>query len=245
MTYLNHDAGLLAAGPLLSALAEDEQRALLERLPRRHYPPRAVIARAGDNSRGPYMLLSGSAKVLMEDPKGRQVIVGTLRPGELFGEIDPLDLATHCATVVAASASEVLHIPTRELLACITRDPRAVLFIIGDLERRLRAAYIKVASLAFEDVRARVVQVLLEGSPAQTRRAIVPFGSEEIARVVGSSREMVSRVMRSMREAGLIRTLGRSTEILEWDALIAERTKLPLHGNARERRAERCYARKH
>ena len=155
-------AAVLSNAPPFSALSESERAALLRRLCRRLYPSRAAIVQVGEPSC--FVLLSGEAKLMMCDPDGRQVTLASLRPGDLFGEIEGFELHPHGATVVATSACEVLRMPTREVAACMTAHPRAALLLVAELSRRLRTAYAKIASFALDDVHTRVAQALLDGA---------------------------------------------------------------------------------
>ena len=222
MTDLAIQPAVLSAAPPFSALPERERISLLTRLPRRIYPARAIIVRAGEPSCGLYALLSGSAKLVMDDPKGRQITLALLRAGDLFGEIDPFEPQAHIATVVATKPCEVVRMPIGELVACMTAHPRAALLVIAELARRLRITYGKVASLAFDDVHSRVARALLDCAKPDGIVWKVDVGSEDVARIVGASREMVSRVLKNLREAGLIGRCGRRIDILNHDGLHKE-----------------------
>jgi CRP-like cAMP-binding protein len=102
----------------------------------------------------------------------------------------------------------------------MTAHPRAALFLVTELARRLELAYRKIASFAFDDVRARVAQALLDYAKPQGDVWINVVGSEELARIVGASREMVSRVLKGMATIGLIRRARRTVVIPAREALL-------------------------
>jgi hypothetical protein len=100
----------------------------------------------------------------------------------------------------------------------------------------IRRAYEKIASLAFEDVHARVAQALLDHATRESGTWTVGVGSEELARIVGASREMVSRVLKQMQTAGIIRRVGRRVAIVDRNGVLkqcvrgrVERAKVRQH----------------
>ena len=234
----------IAASPasLFSPLPECERTSLLTRLPRQVYPARATIVRAGEPSDGLYVLLSGSAKLIMNDPEGRQLTIASLQPGDLFGEIDTFGPQPHTATVLATKPCEVLYVPSSEAIGVFTAHPRAALLLAADLAHRLRIAYAKIASFVFDDVRARVAQALIDAAKPLGTGWDVDEGSDELARVVGASREMVSRVLKQMREAGLISRCGRRIRIVDHEGLLREcaRTFAQVQEHSRDRISPLC-----
>ncbi|MGZ5141823.1 MAG: Crp/Fnr family transcriptional regulator, partial [Burkholderiales bacterium] len=217
MTDLAIQPAVLSAAPPFSALPERERISLLTRLPRRIYPARAIIVRAGEPSCGLYALLSGSAKLVMDDTEGRQVTLALLRAGDLFGEIDPFEPQAHIATVVATKPCEVVRMPIDELVACMTAHPRAALLVIAELARRLRSRALR--STTFIRGLRRHCSIAPNADGIVWK---VDVGSEDVARIVGASREMVSRVLKNLREAGLIGRCGHRIDILNHDGLNKE-----------------------
>ena len=223
MTNLAIQSALVSAVPPFSAVPDSERTLLLKRLPCHVCPARAVIVGPGQNGCGLYILLSGKAKLTMGDAQGRQVTLAPVQRGgvlwkdtELFGT----STSTGGLTAIATEACEVLYMPKSEVDACITAHPRAGLLLLAELAHHLRNAYEKIASFAFDDVRGRVAQALLEYAKLDGDVWINAVGSEELARIVGASREMVSRVLKRMAEKGLIRRSGRTIVISAREKLL-------------------------
>jgi CRP/FNR family cyclic AMP-dependent transcriptional regulator len=237
MTDLAIRRKVLLEAPPFSALPDTERTLLLKRLPRRLYPARAVIVAAGQNDCGLHVLLSGKAKLSMTDLHGRQVTLAFLTPGDLFfKEAEPAGEANAALTATATEPCEVLHMPERELATCITAYPRAGLLLLTEFAGHIRRAYEKIASFAFEDVHARVAQALLDHATRERGTWTVGVGSEELARIVGASREMVSRVLKQMQTAGIIRRVGRRVAIVDRNGVLnqcvrgrVERAKVRQH----------------
>jgi CRP/FNR family cyclic AMP-dependent transcriptional regulator len=221
MTNLKIQPAILSRVPPFSGIPESERLELLSRLPRLVCPPRTSMVRAEDSaSCGLYVLVSGRGKLTISDPDGHQVMLAPLQPGDIFGQLDPFGKSADVVTAVATETCEVLHMPSSEFAACMTAHPRAALFLVTELARRLELAYRKIASFAFDDVRARVAQALLDYAKPQGDVWINVVGSEELARIVGASREMVSRVLKGMATIGLIRRARRTVVIPAREALL-------------------------
>jgi CRP/FNR family cyclic AMP-dependent transcriptional regulator len=223
MTDLAIQPAVLLALPPFSALPDDERNLLVKRLPRRAYPARAAIVRDGPNDCGLHVLLSGKAKLTMTDSHGRQVTLTFLSPGDLlFKDTDVPTASNAVLTATATKACEVLYMPATEIAKCITAHPRAGLLLMAELALHLRRAYEKIASFAFDDVRARVAQALLDHATREGGTSTVAVGSEELARIVGASREMVSRVLKTMQTAGAVRRFGRRISIVDREGVLKQ-----------------------
>lgn len=166
----------------------------------------STVVMAGDRTDFVYLVLSGSLKVLVSDEEGREVILSMLGAGELFGEMGVLDENPRSATVVAAVPSELIVISKTDFKRCLQENFDVALYIMRNLVQRLRTADRKIESLALLDVYGRVARLLLEmaenvgGQMVVTRK----ISKQDIAKMIGASREMVSRVMKDLQLQGLI-----------------------------------------
>ena len=161
----------------------------------------------------------GRAKLLIQDADGRQVTLAELGAGEFFSELELNGAASASLSVVAVQRCELLYVTGRDFRARMLGNLEVSRLLVDGLAARLCEAYSKIESLAFLGVHARVVEALLECATSVDGSGIVDRGSEEVARRVAASREMVSRVLKSMREQGLIRRHKRRTIIVDPDRL--------------------------
>ena len=164
------------------------------------------VLHAGDSTVSIYFVLSGGLRVEVSDDEGREVILSMLGPGEMFGEMGVLDDYERSATVVAVESSSLVVIAKAEFKRCLEAHPDVALFIMRDLSRRLRLADRKIESLALLDVYGRVARLLMDMADTVDGMKIVTrkITKQDIAKMVGASREMVSRVMRDLQLQGLI-----------------------------------------
>lgn len=165
-----------------------------------------VIVRAGDATDSLYILINGSARVLNSDEEGREVILSLLGPGDFFGEMSLIDGSPRSADVVAAESCEMLVISKTDFKRCLQENFEVALNIMKRLVERLREADRKIESLALMDVYGRVAKLLLEFSELHDGQRLIrrKLTKQDIAKMIGASREMVSRVMKDLEASGYI-----------------------------------------
>ncbi|MES2771554.1 MAG: Crp/Fnr family transcriptional regulator [Pseudomonadota bacterium] len=198
---------LLHSLPMFSGVTDAQlsQIALFARY--RQVPRNTVIVRAGDHSDSLYVIVSGSVKVLNTDLEGREVILTLLGRGDFFGEMTLIDGSPRSADVLSTEATDLLIIPKLEFERCLTGSFELCLNIMKGLVQRLREADGKIESLALLDVYGRVAKLLLDFSELEkTGERVIrrKLSKQDIAKMIGSSREMVSRVMKGLEERGYI-----------------------------------------
>ena len=196
----------LRALPIFEMLDDKCLKPLMRTAMLRHVPRHTVVLHAGDHTDNIYFVLSGVLKVQISDEEGREVILSMLGPGELFGEMGVLDDHPRSATVLAVESSDVVVIGKDDFKQCLAENPDVSLFIMRNLTKRLRLADRNIESLALLDVYGRVARLLLEAAETIDGRKVVThkITKQDIAKMIGASREMVSRVMRDLTAQGFI-----------------------------------------
>ena len=201
---------VLKAVPLFSSFPEEQLRMLAQVVTRRSAARSSTVLAAGDLTDSLYIVLSGRLKVMMSDAEGKEVILSILGPGEFFGEMGLIDDSPRSASVVAIEACELLSIAKRDFKKCLAENFEMAMAVMRGLVRRLREAERKIGSLALLDVYGRVARLLLdmsenvEGEKVVTKR----LPKQDIAKMIGASREMVSRVMKDLQMGGYIEVRG-------------------------------------
>ena len=195
---------ILRALPIFEMLDDESLNALSRVAKLRRIPRHTVVLHAGDSTDNIYFVLSGALKVQISDEEGREVILSMLGPGELFGEMGVLDDHPRSATVLAVESSELVVVGQADFKRCLVENPDVSLFIMRNLTKRLRLADRAIESLALLDVYGRVARLLLEAAETVDGRKVVThkLTKQDIAKMVGASREMVSRVMRDLIAQG-------------------------------------------
>jgi CRP/FNR family cyclic AMP-dependent transcriptional regulator len=215
MTNLAVNTTILKTVPLFSLFSDHELATLFPAIQHRSYPRHSFMLRAGEKTDALYIILSGKAKVVIDDGDGREVTLTTIGPSEFFGEMSLIDEKPRSASVEALEASEILYISKPAFMACLKDNFDAAMLILRNVVARLREADRKIASLALMDVHGRVARLLMDLARDVNGIWVVDTGSEEMARMVGASREMVSRVLKEMRDGGLIRRDKRKIIVLD------------------------------
>ncbi|HUJ85397.1 MAG TPA: cyclic nucleotide-binding domain-containing protein [Burkholderiales bacterium] len=183
----------------------------------------ATVMVAGDQTDSLYIILSGRLKVMMSDAEGKEVILSILGPGEFFGEMGLIDDSPRSASVVGIEPCELLAITKRDFNKCLADNFEMAMAVMRGLVRRLREADRKIGSLALLDVYGRVARLLLDMADTVDGQKMVTkrLPKQDIAKMIGASREMVSRVMKDLQLGGYIEMRG-STIVLHDSILLPD-----------------------
>jgi CRP/FNR family cyclic AMP-dependent transcriptional regulator len=214
---------LLRNVPLFSLLPDDQLLLLTRVLSRKAYPKDSTVIAAGEPTDALYIVISGRLKVLMSDDERREVILAILDQGEFFGEMGLIDQAPRSATVVTIEPCELLTISRADFTKCLQKNFDLTMNVTRALVKRLRDADKKIGSLALMDVYGRVARHLMETAETIDGQKVVTkkLTKQDIAKTVGASREMVSRVMKELQTSGRIEV--RARQILLRDSLALTR----------------------
>src|SRR6185436_1734127 len=203
---------VLKAVPIFAMLPEEQLRMLTMMVTRRSASRGTTIMAGGDPTDSLYIVLSGRLKVMMSDSEGKEVILSILGPGEFFGEMGLIDEEPRSSSVVTMEACELLSISKRDFNKCLAENFEMAMAVMRGLVRRLREADRKINSLALLDVYGRVARLLIDMSELVDGQKVVTkrLPKQDIAKMIGASREMVSRVMKDLALGGYIEMRGSS-----------------------------------
>jgi CRP/FNR family transcriptional regulator, cyclic AMP receptor protein len=200
---------LIRRVPLFSMLTNQQAEAIAEAIVKRRFKRGETIVEQGKKSNALFILLTGRARVVTSDSRGREVILATLNPGDHLGEMSLIDNDPHSATVRAEVQTDVLMLGRIEFARCLPENTTMAYAVMKGLVQRLRQADRKIESLALLDVYGRVARALLEFARDDGKGNMIVrerISRQDIAKMVGASREMVSRVMKDIEERGFIET---------------------------------------
>jgi CRP/FNR family cyclic AMP-dependent transcriptional regulator len=202
--------------PLLATLSEQQLDALAAGSARRSFPRGRTIVAEGEPSQSLYVLLSGRAKVQRSDTEGKEVILAVLGSGDWFGEMSMIDDAPRSASVITLEPCEFMAIEKASFRKLLAESPEVSMAVMRQLVGRLREADRKIETLALLDVYGRVARVLLDFSEEVNGERIVRnrLPRQEIAKMIGASREMVSRVMKGLETEGFVVPLPEGRMLL-------------------------------
>ena len=201
---------------LLSELEAAELAELEEAVNTRVYKKNSVVVSQGDDTDSLYLIVSGSVRVYVSDENGREVTLNTLHAGDSFGELALLSDQARSASVLTLEDSRFSVISKDDFLECMARCPQMSRQIIRSLIHRVVELTDEVSSLALLDVYGRVRRLLLKDTfeEADGKLYIKRMTHQAIASRVGSSREMVSKIISDLTQGGYI-SVGKSTICIE------------------------------
>jgi CRP/FNR family cyclic AMP-dependent transcriptional regulator len=201
---------VLKTVPLFASFPDDQLRMLATVVTRRSAPRSNTIMATGGPTDSLYIVLSGRLKVMMSDSDGKEVILSILGAGEFFGEMGLIDDEPRSASVVTIEPCELLQLAKRDFKKSLAENFELAMAVLRGLVRRLREADRKIGSLALLDVYGRVARLLLDMSENVDGEKVVTkrLPKQDIAKMIGASREMVSRVMKDLQMGGYIEMRG-------------------------------------
>jgi len=225
---------VLKSVPLFSMFSDTQLAQVLTGVQHRSFPRNAFILRAGEETDALYIILSGRVKVLIPDEEGHEVILSVLGPHDFFGEMGLLDDQVRSASVETLEPCEMLRLTRSGFTGVMKENFDLSMLIIRNLVKRLREADRKIESLALIDVYGRVARLLLDMAHNVDGKWVVEHAppKQEIARMIGASREMVSRVVKDLQRKGLIRAEKRKIFVLDQQSM--QRRASTRHHAARE-----------
>ncbi len=199
----------------INTLIHDSEN-FLSHCHRRKYPAKSTIIYAGDDSDALYYVVKGTVTVMIEDEEGREMIITYLNEGDFFGEMGLFDeTASRSAWIKAKTECEVAEISYKKFRELAQVDAEILFAVSAQLAGRLRATTRKVGDLAFLDVTGRVAHTLLDlckqpDAMTHPDGMQIKITRQEIGRIVGCSREMVGRVLKTLEDQGLVSVKGKT-----------------------------------
>jgi CRP/FNR family transcriptional regulator, cyclic AMP receptor protein len=209
---------LIRRVPLFSMLTPSQAEAVADAVIKRRFKRGELIVEQGKKTNALFIILTGRARVLTTDARGREVILANLSPGDYIGEMSLIDNEPHSASVRAEIQTDVLMLGRVEFARCLPENTSMAYAVMKGLVQRLRHADRKIESLALMDVYGRVARALIEASETDAQGQVIirdKVSRQDLAKMVGASREMVSRVMKDLEERGYIETLENNSVIIK------------------------------
>ena len=212
---------------MVSALTPhiDNVDTFLSHCQHRHYTPKSTLIHAGTECDKLYYIVKGSATVIIEDDDGREIIVAYLNEGNFFGEMGLFDdkIDERSAWVRAKAHCEIAEISYHKFHELRLQYPEFLFALCAQMADRLRNTTRKVSDLAFLDVTGRVARALLDLSKEPDALTHpdgmqIKITRQEIGRIVGCSREMVGRVLKTLEAQGLVGVSGKNYGCI-WNTL--------------------------
>ncbi|ETA92391.1 Crp/Fnr family transcriptional regulator [Mycobacterium avium 10-5581] len=217
---------VLARTGFLQGVAPEAVAALVGELEQVTFPPRYTVFTEGEPGVDLYIMLAGKVKLRRRTTDGRESLIAVLGPTDIFGELALFDPGPRTSTVTTLTEVQAVRMDRRALRAWIIAYPDVAQQLLRVLARRLRRTNDALCDLIFTDVPGRVAKQLLElasrfgTNTGQTLSVDLDLTQEELAQLVGSSRETVNKALSDFTQRGWIRQQGRMLSILAPDKLL-------------------------
>jgi CRP/FNR family cyclic AMP-dependent transcriptional regulator len=219
------DTESLRNAPLFRGLDEEAAEALTASLKQTRIRRGDVLFSEGDEGDRLYIVTEGKVKLGRSSVDGRENLLAILGPGQMFGELSLFDPGPRSATVTAVTDCTMQSLSHEELGSWLDGRPEVARGLLSQLAGRLRRANDVVADLVFSDVPGRVAKALLDLSSRFGRIADDgvhvhhDLTQEELAQLVGASRETVNKALADFASRGWLRLEARSVVLLDVDRL--------------------------
>ncbi|MFL6137730.1 MAG: Crp/Fnr family transcriptional regulator [Frankiaceae bacterium] len=216
---------VLARVPLFAALGPEAAKSLEDSLSTLEVSRGDVVFNEGQDGDALYVIEAGKVKISRSAPDGRENLLSILGPGEMFGELSLFDPSPRTASAIVVTDGRLLEFPHDALRPWLREHPEVAPALLQALAQRLRRTNEALADLVFSDVPGRVAKTLLSladrfGHPeGETVRVTHDLTQEELAQLVGASRETVNKALADFASRGWLRLDGRAVVLLDRDRL--------------------------
>ncbi len=216
---------VLSRAPMFAALDAEAAAALRASMDAVHLNKGQILFHEGTRGERLYIITDGKMKLGHTSSDGRESLLAVLGPGELLGELSLFDPGPRTATATALTDISLMGLGHAALRPWLTGRPEVAEALLGALAQRLRRTNEQMADLVFSDVPGRVAKTLLELGEKFGRQ--LPDGihvthdmtQEELAQLVGASRETVNKALADFAARGWIRLESRSVVLLDPERL--------------------------
>ena len=189
-----------------------------------------TIFTEGDEGNGFYIVAEGRVKIYKVSPEGKEHILHIFGPGEPFGEVPVFTGKKFPASAEAIVSANIIFLPRPAFVDLISHNPSLALNMLGVLSKRLRQFTVQIENLSLKEVPGRLAAYLIlltrEQQNADTVQLNISKG--QLASLLGTIPETLSRILGKMTELGLISVSGRSIRVLDLEGLedLAEHGKI-------------------
>jgi CRP/FNR family transcriptional regulator, cyclic AMP receptor protein len=219
------DIDVVRKAPLFSALDDEAARALMDSMTASRLERGDILFREGDRGERLYVIGEGKIKLGLTSNDGRENLLAILGPGEMFGELSLFDPGARTATATAVAETQLIALGHEDLTTFLSGRPAVAATMLAALARRLRRTNETLSDLVFTDVPGRVAKALLDlsnrfGRPSEDGILVAhDLTQEELAQLVGASRETVNKALADFATRGWIKLEARAVVLIDLERI--------------------------
>ena len=219
------DQEVIRKAPLFTALDDAASASLLANMVSVKIAKGTILFAEGDGGDQLYVIAEGKLKLGTSSGDGRENLLSILGPGEMFGELSLFDPGPRTSTATAVTDAKLLSLGQEKLLPWLAENPMVSLQLLAGLAQRLRRTNEAVGDLVFSDVPGRVAKALIdlgERFGKQTDEGLFvhhDLTQEELAQLVGASRETVNKALADFAGRNWLKLDGRAVLITDFERL--------------------------
>jgi len=222
------DVGFLKYIPLFSELSDDDLREILKLAMRQIYKKDNMILIEEEIGSTMFIILDGRVKISRISDDGREVILSILSEGDFFGEMSILDGQNRSANVVTLDDSKIMIIRREDFLQMLHDYPQIAINLLKELAGRLRRSDAQIKSLSLQNATGKVASTLLriadDSGKIHLGQVEIPRlpPQQDLANMAGTSRETISRVLKSLTKQGYLKKEGSRLIIKDYESFRSE-----------------------
>ena len=219
------DEAVVRTAPLFSALDDESAATLRASMTMVKVPKGNTLFKEGDAGDRLFVVVEGKLKLGTSSLDGRENLLSILGPGDMFGELSLFDPGPRTATATAVTDARVLALAHDQVIGLVTQHPQVSLELLARLAQRLRRTNEVLADLVFSDVPGRVAKALMDlGSRFGVQKddglhVNHDLTQEELAQLVGASRETVNKALADFAARSWVRLEPRAVVVLDYERL--------------------------
>jgi CRP-like cAMP-binding protein len=220
-----NDEEVIRRAPLFTALDDASAATLRESMTQVKVSKGQTLLKEGDAGDRLFVVVEGKLKLGTSSGDGRENLLSILGPGDMFGELSLFDPGPRTATATAVTDARVLALANDQVIGWVTAHPQVSLQLFKRLARRLRRTNEVLADLVFADVPGRVAKAIMDlGERFGTKKddglhVNHELTQEELAQLVGASRETVNKALADFAGRGWVRLEPRAVVVLDYERL--------------------------
>jgi CRP/FNR family transcriptional regulator len=212
---------IIARTPLFGGLPEEQLQAVCAITVTRRFAKGEIVFTEGQPGSGFYVVMSGRIKIFKVSAEGKEQILHIFGPGEPFGEVPVFSGKPFPASAEAIAQSRLLFFPKQAFVDLTSAMPSLALNMLAVLSLRLRQFTVQIENLSLKEVPGRLASYLvyLAAEQAADDTVALTISKGQLASLLGTIPETLSRMMAKMAGLGLIEVAGRTIRLLNRDAL--------------------------